>query len=99
MLGAHRVSILQQRLELVVLGERDDLQDGAKLREDLVHHVQGHWVEKVFDNDPERWTLPCHCDSCGYGSSRRCQGQGSRMDRVYSLQGCLGMLWRNHHEL
>lgn len=35
MLGAHRVSILQQRLELVVLGERDDLQDGAKLREDL----------------------------------------------------------------
>lgn len=34
-LGAHRVSILQQGLELVILGERDDLQDCAKLREDL----------------------------------------------------------------
>lgn len=35
MLGAHRVSILQQRLELVILGECDNLQDCTKLREDL----------------------------------------------------------------
>jgi len=39
MLGAHRASILQQRLELVVLGEHDELQDCAKFREDLVQHV------------------------------------------------------------
>lgn len=35
MLGAHRVSILQQRLELVILGECDNLQDCTKLREYL----------------------------------------------------------------
>lgn len=34
-LGAHRVGVLQQGLELVVLGECDDLQDRAELGEDL----------------------------------------------------------------
>lgn len=57
MLGAHRV-IPQQCLELVVLGECDDLQDCAELREDLVH-IQGHWVEEVFHNDPLDQSLAC----------------------------------------
>lgn len=35
MLGAHGFSILQQCLELVVLGESDNLQNCAKLGEDL----------------------------------------------------------------
>ena len=51
--GTHRVSILQQRLELVVVGERD-----------LVQYVRGHWVEKVLHNDPKQWALGCHCHSC-----------------------------------
>jgi hypothetical protein len=35
MLGAHRICILQQCLKLVVLGERDDFQNCAKLGENL----------------------------------------------------------------
>lgn len=34
-LGAHRVGVLQQCLELVILGESDDLQDRTKLGKDL----------------------------------------------------------------
>lgn len=39
-LGAHRFGILQQCLELVVLGESDDFQNCAKLREDLPEKEQ-----------------------------------------------------------
>lgn len=35
MLSCHAVSILNQRLKLVVLCESDDLQDSPKLRENL----------------------------------------------------------------
>ena len=35
LLGIDGVAELEQGLELVVLGERNDLHDGAKLREDL----------------------------------------------------------------
>ena len=34
-LCSHAISVLDQGLELVVLGEGDDLQNGAKLGEDL----------------------------------------------------------------
>lgn len=35
MLSVHSVAKLQQRLKLIVPGERDDLQHGAELTEDL----------------------------------------------------------------
>ena len=40
-LGAHGVSVLQQCLELVVLGESNDLKNGAELGEDLWERVVG----------------------------------------------------------
>lgn len=39
--GRSRVSVLQQCLELVVLGESNDLKNGAELGEDLWERVVG----------------------------------------------------------
>ena len=60
-LGAHGVGILQQRLELIVLGESDDLQDGAELGKDL--QEEGGRVGLASAREPaptRRPALPCH---------------------------------------
>lgn len=43
MLSVHRVAKLQQGLKLIVPGECDDLQHGAKLTEDLKRRVTGQF--------------------------------------------------------
>lgn len=49
-LRALSVLHLNERLELVVLRERDDLEHGPEPREDRVDRVEAHRVEHVLDH-------------------------------------------------
>ena len=56
-LRAHLVPQLNEHLELVVLGERDHLEDGTELGEDLLEDVQSDRVNHVEDSGAEHRVL------------------------------------------
>ena len=53
LLGVDWFAELKQGLELIVLGERDDLHDCSKLGKDLLEDVQSDGVEHVVNDYPE----------------------------------------------
>lgn len=53
MLSRYGVRVLNQSLELIVFGKRDDLQHRAELREDLLQHEEIKLVESCEYNQSE----------------------------------------------
>jgi len=54
----------------------------------LVKDIKSNWVEEVFNDNSQHRALAAH--TCSINSAQR---QASCLDRIHSLQCCLGSLW------